>query len=376
MIKISSAFNCGNIVPVSADNPGDIQVKIRKDTASDFFQWFYFRVSGVRGEDCAVKIVNAGEASYAKGFAEHQVCASYDLEDWFRVPTEYDGKVLTVRHRPEFDSVYYALFAPYPMERHRAFIAACQTSPRARLEILGETVKGREIDLLTIGEPGPGKRVCWAIARQHPGETMGQFWMEGFLGRLLDEEDALATALLEKAVFHVVPNMNPDGAVVGNLRTNAAGANLNREWAEPSLENSPEVFCVRARMVETGVDFLIDVHGDETIPHVFISGADHVPSADERMKKLLVDFKQALLDASPDFQTEKGYPAAFQANLAICASNIAESFKCLAMTLEMPFADHNDRPDARHGWSPERSDRLGFDCLEAIAAVMDDLREE
>ena len=127
-------------------------------------------------------------------------------------------------------------------------------------------------------------------------------------------------------------------------------------------------------MVQTGVDFCLDVHGDETIPYNFISGADHVPSADARMKKLLRDFSKALLLTSPDFQTNHGYPETFQANLAICASNIAESFKCLAMTLEMPFKDHNDRKDPVYGWSPKRCRKLGADCLEAIRSVMQSLR--
>lgn len=66
----------------------------------------------------------------------------------------------------------------------------------------------------------------------------------GFLERLLDSHSALARHALQKAVFYVVPNMNPDGSWRGHLRTNAAGANLNREWAKPSLEISPEVcYC-------------------------------------------------------------------------------------------------------------------------------------
>ncbi len=67
------------------------------------------------------------------------------------------------------------------------------------------------------------------------------FCDEGFLERLLDSHSALARHALQKAVFYVVPNMNPDGSWRGHLRTNAAGANLNREWAKPSLETSPEV---------------------------------------------------------------------------------------------------------------------------------------
>src|SRR3546814_18599536 len=87
------------------------------------------------------------------------------------------------------------------------------------LESLGQTIEGRDIDLLTVGE-GPLK--VWLYARQHPGETMAEWWMEGALERLTDVADPVARRLREKATFHLVPNMNPDGSFHGHLRTTAA----------------------------------------------------------------------------------------------------------------------------------------------------------
>lgn len=74
---------------------------------------------------------------------------------------------------------------------------------------------------------------------------MAEWFMEGFLDELADPHNAFSNRALKHAVFYVVPNINPDGAIRGHLRTNAAGANLNREWAEPSMEHSPEVSCRR-----------------------------------------------------------------------------------------------------------------------------------
>lgn len=375
-MQITSNFDGGNIIVRDASNPGDVQLEIRKDNASDFYQWFYFRAAGVRGQTLALHLNNAGTSSYPPGWRDYRAVASYDRQRWFRAPTDFDGERLTIRHAPAHDSVYYAYFAPYSHERHQDLIARAQTSPRARHELLGHTLDGRDMDLLTIGEPGPDKRACWVIARQHPGETMAEWLMEGLLARLLDDEDPVARALLTKAVVYAVPNMNPDGAFRGNLRTNAAGANLNREWQSPAPERSPEVLLVRAAMERTGVDFCLDVHGDEALPYNFIAGPDGVRSVTPQIRALQDEYEALLMRASPDFQTEHGYDpvAPGEANMTMCTTFIADHFGCLAMTLEQPFKDTAPTPHAELGWSPERCRKLGAANLDALLGVVGRLR--
>jgi murein tripeptide amidase MpaA len=381
-MHISSKFDGGNIRALPTDDPSNIQLEIRSDKDSEFFQWFFFRVTGARDLDCRLNIVNAGKASYAEGWRDYQAVASYDRKAWFRVPTEFDDKTLTLAHRPESDSIYYAYFAPYSMERHADLMGQCLKFRTCSLEVLGSTLDGQDLDLLTVAsaeaapETTDKRKVCWVIARQHPGETMAEWWMEGFLKRLLDDRDPVARALLERAQFHIVPNMNPDGSRRGHLRTNAAGANLNREWAEPSMERSPEVYLVRERMNETGVDFLLDVHGDEVLPYNFIANTFGIPSLDARQRELTNDYKAALMRANPDFQIEQGYPEnqPGKANLSMAANHAAETFGCLAMTLEMPFKDSANTPDPAQGWSPERCRKLGFSNIDALYAVIDRLR--
>jgi murein tripeptide amidase MpaA len=101
--------------------------------------------------------------------------------------------------------------------------------------------------------------------------------MEGLLRRLLDRDDGIAALLRNAATFHVVPTMNPDGSFRGNLRTNAAGVDINRAWLSPD-QHSPEVICFRNEMERIGVDFFLDVHGDETLPYCFVVPSDNVSS--------------------------------------------------------------------------------------------------
>jgi len=170
--------------------------------------------------------------------------------------------------------------------------------------------------------------------------------------------------------------MNPDGAIAGNLRTNAVGTNLNREWQEPSEERSPEVFHVRRRMQDTGVDFMLDVHGDEGLPYNFIAGPSGITGYDPKLLELSDRFCSALKQVNPDFQTEHGYPKVPEgkADLRICCKHVASAFGCLAMTLEQPFKDSAITPMPDEGWSPERCARLGAAALDAVAAVIADLR--
>ncbi|WP_330926517.1 M14 family metallopeptidase [Candidatus Sororendozoicomonas aggregata] len=374
-LHISSQFDSGNITVLNKENPESIQLAIKTDVESGFYQWFHFRVNGAQDMPLGLHITNAPGASYAEGWEDYRAVASYDREEWFRVDTSYNGSELVIHHTPECNTVYYAYFAPYSMERHHDLIAWAQQSASATVETLGDTLDGQPLDMVKIGS-GDNKKVCWVIGRQHPGETMAQWWMEGFLQRMLDPACPVARELLKKAVFYLVPNMNPDGSRRGHLRSNACGANLNREWAEPSAARSPEVLLVRNKMDETGVDFCLDVHGDEALPYNFIAAAEGIPSWTDRLRHLTDSYRDALMKASPDFQTAVGYPVdePGKANMTVCSNALAERFDCLALTLEMPFKDTLQTPDEEQGWSPERAKVLGTANLDAIYAVVDQLR--
>jgi len=373
-LKISAHFDAGAIEVVHAEQPQDIALKLRKDTHADIAQWFYFRLQGARGERCSMRVLNAGEAIFPDGWKDYRAVASYDGQNWFRVATGYDGRVLTISHTPQFDSVYYAYFEPYSWERHLALLGRAQMADHVRLEDLGNTVDGRDLNMLVLGDPAARKKV-WIIARQHPGETMAEWFVEGMLDALLDPQAPITRELLEHAVFHIVPNMNPDGAARGNLRTNAAGANLNREWMEPSPETSPEVFHVRKRMHQTGCDLFLDIHGDESIPYVFVAGSEMLEGFSERQAAEQQAFIDCFLRSSEDFQTEVGYESGkYRADLLKLASKyVGHTFKCVSLTLEMPFKDNVRSPQPKLGWNGARSAQLGRDILPAI---LDNVRRD
>lgn len=366
-LHISAAFDGGAIYVVRADEPHAIELRLRKDSHADIAQWFYFRLHGARGQRCSMRFLNASEATYPDGWQDYQAVASYDREHWFRVPTTFDGRAMTIAHTPQHDDIYYAYFEPYSWERHLRLLARSQIAAHARIEHLGSTVDGHDLDMIVIGNPAARKKI-WVIARQHPGETMAEWFVEGMVDALLDTQNATAQQVLAHGVFYLVPNMNPDGGIRGNLRTNAAGANLNREWMTPSIETSPEVFYVKQRIHQTGCDLFLDIHGDEGLPYVFVAGSEMLEGFTERQMQEQTLFIQRLQQASEDFQTEFGYPSGkYRADMLKLASKyIGHTFKCVSLTLEMPFKDNARTPDAKVGWNGARSAELGRAMLHPI----------
>lgn len=359
-MRIEVPEDSGNVEVVDA---AALVLRVRPDRAAAFRHWFHFRVDGARGRPIRLRLVDLATTSYPEGWEGFAACGSSDGVSWARLPTTYAAGELQIDVVPASDALVVAAFAPYPYARHRALVA--RAAERCAVEGVGRSVEGRPIEVLTVGR---GPVPVWVVARQHPGETMAEWFVEGLLDRLLDDADPLAAALRGRATFRIAPNLNPDGTVHGNLRTNAVGTDLNRSWVDPAPDRAPEVRAVLDAMDRTGVALALDVHGDEVIPYPFVAGPEGTPSWDADRQARLDRFSAAWMVASPDFQTVHGYPrdAPGEANMTICTNQLSERFRCLALTVEQPFKDVPERP----GWLSERAKALGASVLEPIAAVL------
>ena len=102
------------------------------------------------------------------------------------------------------------------------------------------------------------------IARQHPGETVGSFVIQGCIDFLMGNSEE-AKKLREIYLFKIVPMMNPDGVLVGNSRTSFAGCDLNRRWGKPNEIIHPEVYFTKNMILkltlQRNIAFIVDCHG-------------------------------------------------------------------------------------------------------------------
>lgn len=380
MIHISTNFEAGSGSVISCVDPEDIVIELAEDNAASVRQWFYFRLTGAQGSPVRITIrdidrgnANSGSVGMPTLWENYNAYASYDTISWFPVSTVFREGDLMLSLTPNTDSLYFANFIPYTSGRMASFIGKSLMSPRASLEILGKTVEGRFLECLRIGEPEKDRKVCWIIARQHPAETQGSWCIEGIVERLLTESDSVVKALLKQAVFYIVPNMNPDGSILGNTRTNALGINLNREWFCPSKKESPEVYYTRQRMNETGMDFGLDIHA-WTGPYNFAIGPYNIPSINERQKMLWRRYEAALAASSSEFETGWSYPGngpnVGKADTSISWNYFSEKFGAIGVLYELLYKDNQCNPDPSNGWTQHKCRDFGFSTIQAISEIV------
>jgi len=376
-MRISSDFDSGNIIVQDASDPRQVRLAIRPDTRSHHFQWFHFKVEGLTpGARCDFSLTNAGDSAYSHAWTGYHAAASYDQVNWFRVPSRFEDGALHFGLEPEQAQIWFAYFEPYSRARHDWLIEQALSRAGAERVACGKSLEGRDIQLLRISRRPDAVRKLWIIAQQHPGEHMAEWYMEGVIERLQNRDDPELETLLSQADLYLVPNMNPDGAFHGHLRTNAAGRDLNRAWQDASEAETPEVFFVQQQMRAIGVDLFLDIHGDEEIPHVFTAGGEGNPGYTPRIAGLEEEFRRRLVEMGAEFQTRYGYPrsAPGKANLTLACNSVGQEFDCLAFTIEMPFKDHDDTPNPATGWNGARSKQLGKDVLSVMAQMVDHLR--
>eukprot|EP00877_Chromochloris_zofingiensis_P000661 jgi/Chrzof1/10596/Cz05g04230.t1 len=87
-IFVNSHFDSGNIEVEDITDPTNIRLNIHKDPFCHgdnkaHFQWFNFRMTGVRDKPLTLNIMNAGQASFPPAWIGYDACASYDLDHWF-----------------------------------------------------------------------------------------------------------------------------------------------------------------------------------------------------------------------------------------------------------------------------------------------------
>ena len=282
-------------------------MRLRADRKSDFSQWFHFRVCNAAGRELVLKLTQLESSAYPAGWPGYRACVSEDRSFWGRADTSYDkgdnGGTLTVRYTPASDIAYFAYFAPYSLDRHHDLVAEAAAAEGVSYRRLGETLDGRALDCLELGS---GEMQVLALCASASGRKYGAM-VDGRRAGIVERPGRPCCAsVAQQMPVHIVPNCNPDGSFRGHLRTNADGTNLDREWATPSAEASPEVLAIRNAMDEAALISLWTCMGMKRLPAVFSAGFEGIPSWTDEQGEGYYRYQRILERRTTDFQTAEG----------------------------------------------------------------------
>ena len=197
----------------------------------------HFRLQAPRGRKLTLEfknldnVWNSKPGSVARELL--QVVISQDGKHWTPVPTHSPepGRVQVTLEMPA-EALFVARAEPYRLSDLDRFLEEIRPHPSVRIEPIGQTVQGRNLEIIRVGNPQATHRI-FLRARAHPWEPAGNWVVEGLVRRLL-RGDADAQRYLALYQVCILPMANKDGVARGGTRFNLGGWDLNRKWDQPA----------------------------------------------------------------------------------------------------------------------------------------------
>lgn len=359
------AKSANGLLRACADD-GALEVEIEPDPLTGTRQWFHFRAQAPDG--MPIRMVDAGTSSFPRGWETANVWARAPGKSWYALQPEYDDGILTFPHGGDESMIVYALFPTYPINRLAGIAERTRACPDG--EVVAADSALRRAPRLSLGDPDPAARQIWVVCAQHGGEQPSLWFADGFIAGLL----SMRTRVASGKRFHVVPLANPTGMFAGHLRTTDAGQDPNRHWSDGDAQSCPEVATLLDAMTATGVDFLLDVHTDFEMDHVYLDVLDEWMGTPDELVSARERFESGLAARSPDVAFGSRFPwqspPTPELLAAMCAPSVERRFGAATVTLEMPVGRYRNAAGVEGDWTPEHARALG---RAAATALVNDL---
>ena len=254
----------------------ELHVNLSKENNS-YCHNFLFKVK-LDQPEMGIKIVidNAYQSAFQKGWHSYRPFISTDFSKWKRLPEgEFTNGQFSISIEHSYKEFYVTWYPPY--------------SNRMLDEFLSETVKNKDsfevwrqkIPCIKFGDLN--KPTVIIIGRQHPGESMGSFFIEGLIEGLINEQD------LTDLSFLIFPIVNAEGTKAGKHRLDMNNLDFNRMWDGDDI---PEIELIKSEIIRLpSPKLFIDVHGDEVskVDYIFY---DQIKT--DEQKRLFPPIKEEL----------------------------------------------------------------------------------
>nr|XP_020843370.1 cytosolic carboxypeptidase 6 isoform X2 [Phascolarctos cinereus] len=289
-----ACFESGNLGRVDHVSEFEYDLFIRPDTCNPRFRvWFNFTVENVKESQRVIfNIVNFSKTRSLYRDGMTPMVKSASRPRWQRLPPKNVYYYRCPDHRKNYvmsfafcfdreDDIYqFAYCYPYTYTRFQHYLDSLQKRDMDYFfrEQLGLSVQQRQLDLLTITNPG----IIDFLVSHHP----------------------IARVLRDHLVFKIAPMLNPDGVYLGNYRCSLMGFDLNRHWLDPSPWAHPTLYGVKQLIIQmhndpkTSLEFYIDIHAHSTMMNGFMYG--NIFEDEERFQRQAI-FPKLLCQNAEDF---------------------------------------------------------------------------
>ena len=284
LIDISTKKNKYNVVLEIEHEPYPSRVKKKYEN------WFYFKALNVQRKNINYTIQNI--RIFDNDWRGFNVCYSYDNKNWKRIDTSFSkvNKNLKWKHKCTKKNIYFAYYPPYTTEMKKTLI----NKYKNRNGVKSVTLRtSNNVDALILGN---GPLNIYIVARQHPGESIGSWMIEGFLKEYFSN---VQRKVIQKIfTIYVIPMANPNGVKLGHWYTNKKGQNLNRSWRH---NKTPETTAIKRLITNNKGILYLDLHGDEGASKHFIT------TCMKKQNTVHESFNKLMGKLCPNFQLEDYY---------------------------------------------------------------------
>lgn len=222
------------------DNKAYLSLRKEKDKYSFYYNFF---IKNDSNKEALVYIDNFSNSQY---FCDNRINMPFlktDNSNWQRLDKKLfsiDGGSAIIRISPNFEGE----ISSSPRYGFKEFIKFANNC----------NLKFQHDDMIKIVLGNERNPVNVIIARQHPGETLSSFFLEGIISEILENK-----FLLEKYCFVIFPLVNIEGIKQGNHRY-YNGKDFNRCWKNNEVS---EIKYIKSAISEYNINDFIDIHNDE-----------------------------------------------------------------------------------------------------------------
>jgi len=238
---INTSFENASPLWYEIDADGVVNVRLlydhERESPNRAAGHIHFRLDAAPGSDIKIEFKNLDNVWNGKhGSIARELKAAVISEnglDWTPVPLDsLPGDRVRLTVRMPGPSLYVARTEPYRLSDLDRLLASLRDHPLAEITPIGETVEGRELEIVRVGDPKAPYRV-FIRARSHPWESGTNWVAHGLINRMLGTDDEVQ-AYRERYCVWIMPMANKDGVVRGRTRFNVNGMDLNRNWDRPA----------------------------------------------------------------------------------------------------------------------------------------------